>query len=124
MSETNRAKDLETTGVLAAAALVIGLLTGHKWPYWLALALLCTGLFLKTAASRISSAWMSFAEVLGRINSRIILSAVFYLVLTPVAFLFRLFSGDYLVQARKSGDGSYYHPRGHVYTAGDLEKPW
>ena len=35
--------------------------------------------------------WMRFALVLGHINTRVILSALFYLLLTPIGFVLRLF---------------------------------
>jgi len=41
-------------------------------------------------------AWMKFAFVLGWINTRIILIIVFYLVITPVGLLLKLFGKDIL----------------------------
>jgi multisubunit Na+/H+ antiporter MnhG subunit len=40
--------------------------------------------------------WMKFAFVLGWINTRIILIIVFYLVITPVGLLLKLFGKDIL----------------------------
>lgn len=123
MKSLGREKELETTGVLGAASVAFGLITGLGWLNWLALAFLITGLFFKSAAAALTSGWLAFAEILGKFNSRVILSLIYYLVLTPVALLFRLFSGDFLGLARKRG-GSYYHPRNHQYMARDLETPW
>lgn len=35
--------------------------------------------------------WMAFATVLGHVNTRIILTVLFYLVMTPVGLIMRLF---------------------------------
>lgn len=41
-------------------------------------------------------AWLSFARVLGRVNSAIFLFLTFFLVLTPLGFVLRLFGRDEL----------------------------
>jgi hypothetical protein len=40
--------------------------------------------------------WMKFSHVLGYINTRLLLAAVFFLVITPLALLMRLFGRDVL----------------------------
>jgi hypothetical protein len=41
-------------------------------------------------------AWLAFARVLGRVNSAIFLFLTFFLVLTPLGFVLRLFGRDEL----------------------------
>ena len=41
-------------------------------------------------------AWLWLGHLLGAVNSRVILALVFFLVVTPVALLFRLFGRDAL----------------------------
>ena len=48
---------------------------------------------LRRLAGEVAAAWLKFAEVLGRINSFILLSVVFYVFLTPVALLYRAVAG-------------------------------
>jgi len=121
---------LETLGVLALACLVAGHLLRHR-PFagrgFLAAAalLLAIGLFVKPVARRIAAAWLKFAEVIGAVNSKIILGAIFYLFLTPIALLARLTRGDILHLKKRAGpDRSYWHPRDHAYTAEDIRKLW
>ena len=40
--------------------------------------------------------WLAFAKVLGRVNSSVFLFLTFFLVLTPLAFVLRLFGRDEL----------------------------
>jgi len=67
--------------------------------------------------------WMMIAKVLGFINSRILLSIIFFLILTPIALLMRLLGKSGFV---KSGNGkkSLFVTRNHVYTKADLVQPF
>lgn len=121
---------LETTGVLALACLVAGHLLRHRplaGPGFLAAAtlLLAIGLFVKPLARRIAQVWLRFAVALGAVNSRILLGAIFYLFLTPIALLARLFREDFLHLKKRAGpDRSYWQARDHAYTAEDIGKLW
>lgn len=53
-------------------------------------------------------AWMSLAMVLGFMMSTLILSLIFYLVITPVGFLMRLTGHDPLVKSFRKGGTSYW----------------
>lgn len=66
--------------------------------------------------------WGKIAMVLGWINTKIILSLVFFIFLTPFALLSRLFSKNALQLKRKSE--STFVERNHTYTKKDLENIW
>jgi hypothetical protein len=127
--ELTREKVLETIGVLALACLVVGHLAtrpGLKGGFLAAAALLlAAGLFVKPAGALIARAWLKFGGALGAVNSRIILGAIFYLFLTPIALLARLTRGDFLhLKKREGADRSYWHARNHAFTAEDIGKLW
>lgn len=54
-------------------------------------------------ARAVYRAWMRFVFILGWINTRIILVILFYLILTPVGLLLRLFRIDLLERRKKVG---------------------
>jgi hypothetical protein len=56
----------------------------------LGVALLLAGLVVPTRLGPVERGWMAFAERLSRITTPIFMSLVFFLVLTPVAFVARL----------------------------------
>jgi len=129
-TELSREKVLETIGVLALACLVAGHLVRHR-PVaakgFLAAAalLLAVGLFVKPGGTLIARAWLKFGGLLGAVNSRLILGAIFYLFLTPIALLAQLARGDFLHLKKRTGaDRSYWHARNHAYTAADIAKLW
>ena len=76
----------------------------------LALALVIVGLFVPAAARRFHVFWMTIAAVLGYVNSRVLLSALFYLVFAPYGFVSRLVKRD-LLNRRGPATGSYWTER-------------
>lgn len=79
-------------------------------------------LIIPPVARLIVKGWLLLAEGLGWINSRIILGLVFYLILTPVALLSRIFTGDSLKLSGKLE--SIFSERNHTYTREDLKNMW
>jgi len=66
--------------------------------------------------------WFRFAEILGTISSRLVLGVFFFLILVPMAMLFRIFNKDPLtLHNRKS---TAYHERIHIYIPDDMINPW
>ena len=54
---------------------------------------------------------MTFAVILGLVMTRVILSIVFYLILTPIGLITRLFGKDFLDLLNKSNTESYWNNR-------------
>ena len=59
-----------------------------------ALLLLCVGAFAPAAARRFHVLWMRVAAVLGYVNSRVLLTLMYYGVFTPYRFFSRLAGRD------------------------------
>ena len=68
---------------------------GHELPprvlWTLAALLIVPGAIAPAILGPVQRAWMAFATVLGHVNTRIILTVLFYLVMTPVGLIMRLF---------------------------------
>ena len=65
---------------------------------------------------KIATTWLKMAEILGQISSRILLSVVFFLFLTPLALLYRIFS-------KKTKDQDWIK-RNHQFSKEEFEKVW
>ncbi|NIR51219.1 hypothetical protein GWO43_21650 [candidate division KSB1 bacterium] len=96
-------KTLRKFGFTIAAALgVIGLLVffvgSHSqrafWLWGAGALFLVFGELLPASLKYIHIVWMGLAFVLGWIVSRLILSVLFYLVITPIGLIMRLFGKD------------------------------
>ncbi len=106
------------------SALAVGLvlLAIAAWNLWKArppvyfttggigLALLLISFTWTAAAIVFHRNWMRVAEVLGYINSRIILGATFFFLITPYGLVMRLFRRDVL-RRRSPKQDSYWIPR-------------
>lgn len=73
--------------------------------------LLCGGLLAPSALRVPNRLWWRFAGVLGWINSRILLTLFFFLVLTPTGLLMRLFGRSPLRTVRPDTNWSGYDDR-------------
>ena len=74
-------------------------------------------------ANMIEYLWQQIAKVLGWINSRVLLTLIYYLILLPTSLLSRLFIKENQIQ-RKKNSNSYYLDRDHNYTAEDMKNVW
>ena len=94
---------------LAIAAIVIGLV----------------GVVSSTLSDKIAWVWFKISDALGYIMSRVILTLVFFLILTPVALFSRLFrKKDLMGKTIDDNVSSYFDIRDHEYHSGDLRDPW
>ncbi len=81
------------------------------------------GLLLPALARLITKGWLWLSEKMGWVMSRVILGAVFFLFLTPIALLRKLTSGSKALALQRTS-GSHWAVRDHTYAPADLEKPW
>lgn len=72
--------------------------------------LIVVGLFIPPLAKFFHVWWMRLAFALGYVNSRILLTIIYFLVFTPYGFISRLFGRDPLQRRGKQAE-SYWIPR-------------
>ena len=75
------------------------------------------------AASLIHRVWIVSLEYFGKFMNLILMGGVFYIFLTPLAFLYRTLVKDPL-HRKKLSSKSNYHDRSHTYSKEDLKNPW
>jgi hypothetical protein len=69
--------------------------------------------------------WLGLSDLLGSVVSKILLSIVFFAVVTPIGILRRLFGKDSLqLRAFKAGKESVMLERNHTFIGSDLERPY
>lgn len=120
MEEKNASK---SQLVMVVGFLVFYLIFKAEWLAWLSATLGIIFLAIPTLGKWILKGWFKLAEGLGWLNSRILLSAIFYVILLPIATLQR-FSGKDNLKLRYSKEDSAYDTRNHQYGAKDLENTW
>ncbi|MEA5508786.1 SxtJ family membrane protein [Crocosphaera sp. UHCC 0190] len=87
------------TGTIIALllGLVLPLLWGHSLPLipWIiGGVLIILAIFIPKSLDPIHYGWMKVAQVLGFVNSRIILGIIFFIVVTPMGLIMRLNNRD------------------------------
>jgi hypothetical protein len=79
--------------------------------------------FIPVVAKGIEWCWLKLALGLGWVNSRILLSLIYFIFLLPIAWISRLFTRDPLMLKRPKVN-SLFVTRNHTYSKKDLENIW
>lgn len=120
-------RELRQFGLLVGAVFaVIGLwplvFRGEPLRLWATgvggLLIICGGV-LPSILAPIHKGWMWVGHILGWINTRILLGIVFYALVTPIGFMFRLMGKDTMRQAFSESSTTYRvvrspRPRSHM----------
>ena len=126
MDQTARRKELRQFGLLVGAVFsVIGLwplvFRGEPLRLWAlgigGLLIVCGGILPQLLAP-IHKGWMWVGHIMGWVNTRILLGIVFYALVTPIGFVFRLMGKDTMRQAFAESSATYRvvrSPRPHSH---------
>ena len=114
----------KTISVLTLAVLIAYVIFKAQWLLWIALLLTLGNTFESRFTTALARYWMKFADLLGAFNSRVILTLTFYLILTPLAFVYRIFNRPLVDHFRANKRQSYFEDLGKTYTPADFEKTW
>jgi hypothetical protein len=99
------------------------LLFQWEWALWLAFGVGMAGVLSNYLAQKIDIAWQFIGKILGFIMPNVLLSLVFFLLLTPLALLARVFrKKDPLFL--KNRQASTFRERSTVFEAKSFENPW
>lgn len=119
-------EDIKSILVIVIGLLLLSFLPKLSFlkPYLTVVAILVglVQLILPNIGHQIVLAWFKLGHALGFVNSRIILSLVFYLILFPISIFYRLSAKNSL--QRKPIEGSIFNDRNHTYTKDDLKNIW
>ena len=109
-------KTLRSFGITSAAMVILlfGILLpwlrDSGWPLWpwiVSGSLALAGLFIPVILGPIFKVWMKFGHFMGRVNSTIILTVVFFVVFTPVALFMKIIGRDVLYREFEPETESY-----------------
>lgn len=109
-------KDLRSFGLLTGSItpLLFGLFLPWlfnrnfpSWPWYVAAVLIVWALTLPQTLRPVYRIWMTIGQVLGWINTRIILSIMFYIIILPVGCIIRLLGKDPMSRKLNSLQKSY-----------------
>lgn len=113
----------KTILVIVTGLLAVGWIFDIPLMAKLAVIIGAVSIFIPAAGRAIEWLWFRLALGLGWVNSRILLSIIYFVFLMPIAWLSRLFTKDPLAIKRNQRE-TLYATRDHLYTGKDLENIW
>tara|TARA_Y100001935_G_scaffold208535_1_gene178132 strand:+ start:67 stop:477 length:411 start_codon:yes stop_codon:yes gene_type:complete len=113
---SNSKKDIRSFGLTIGIILFIisGLLMFYDNESYQLIAIIAStfiglGLILPVFLKPIYFVWMTFAAIIGWVMTRVILSAVFYLIMTPIGLITKLLGEDFLALKKIESDSYWNH---------------
>lgn len=118
----NELKDLRQFGIVLAAMLIIfGLIyffngrgAWYPWFFGLGLIVFCMTIIMPKSLRKTYSVFTKVAYAIGWFNTRIILVLIYYCILSPIAFLMKIFGKDLLKRNIDKSVSSYWVTRQQV----------
>jgi hypothetical protein len=120
-----RSRAVDTGMALTLVCLIVGLLRNAPGWFALATALLVVNMTAPKVFGPAAKVWFGLSALLGAVMSKVILSVIYFVVLTPVGLLRRALGKDTLrLRDFKKGAGSVFVTRSGPFTPADLKTPF
>ena len=114
---------VKTVLVITVGMLVVYMFTKWQWALYVSLIIGILGVFSSFMAGKIEWVWMKLTWVLSKIIPNVLLSAIFYLFLTPIALLSRIF-GEKDQLGLKNDKDSMFKKHKKTFDPESFEKTW
>ena len=115
-------KQLEAIVVIVTGMILLYFVYKSMVFLYIGLGVGISAIAIKPLAKLIALGWYKLGDLLGFVVSKVVLGAMFYLLLTPIAFFHNLFNKDTLKLKRTNN--SLWIPRDHQYEDKDLKNIW
>jgi hypothetical protein len=119
----DQAKDTGMAMVLIC--LLIGLIGGRPLFFKLSISLLLINMIWPSFYKPVAKLWLGLSHLLGTVMSKVLLSILFFVMVTPVAAIRRVGGADSLqLKKWKKGRCSVFRVRDHKFKLEDINKPY
>ncbi len=119
----DQAKDTGMAMVLIC--LLVGYFGEKQSCFGLAIVLLLLNMIRPQLYKPVAVVWLGLSNVLGTVVSKIFLSILFFVLVTPIGCLRKLFGADSLqLKKWKKSRDSVFRNRDHLFTSKDIEHPY
>ena len=109
---------------ISTGLLVLFALTNNKYLLHVIICFNIITLFIKPISMLCSKAWIKISELLSILSSSVLLSFIYFLFLTPIAILYRLFNGNKLKAKGGVTNATMFRDRNYTYKSTDLDYTW
>jgi hypothetical protein len=115
----------DTGMAMVLLLLILYIRTKRDGVLFAAIALHVVNMILPKIYAPIAVAWLGLSHLLGTVMSKILLSILFFGIVTPIGILRRLLGKDSLkLLAFKASEESVMLVRNHMFVGRDIEKPY
>ena len=115
----------DTGMAMVLIVLLVSLRARHNYVILVAIALSALTMIRPQLFRPVAVVWFGLSHVLGIVTSRIVLTIIFFVVVTPIGLVRRLFGTDNLnLRSFKKSHESVMEKRNHTLCAQDLVKPY
>lgn len=120
--KTAQTRYRETLLVIVLGFSILFLITGRDWMLYVSIGSGVTGMLSLKLNKWIHHGWLFLGEKMGWLMSKIILGALYIVILLPVSALARISRKE--IMNLKSPEKSGFHRRDHLFGPQDLENMW
>jgi len=119
----DQAKDTGMAMVLIC--FILGYFSQKQDFFTLGIVLLLIDMIYPNLYRPVATIWFGLSLILGTINSKLLLTMIFFVIVTPVGLIRRIIGADSLQLKRwKKDDSSVFGVREHIFQPEDIEKPY
>lgn len=122
---TPRDQAKDTGMAMVLIALLVAYFAEQPRMVVVAIGLLVVDMVWPAAYGPLAKIWFGLGHVLGTVVSKIILGAVYFLLVTPIGVVRGWLGADAMrTKQWKSGTGSVFDVREHEFASQDIERPY
>ncbi len=115
----------DTGMAMVLILLLVTLATRRNYVMFCAIGVLVLDMIAPQVFRPAAVIWFGLVQLLGTVTSRVVLTIIFLVVVTPVGFARRMLGTDTLrLKEFKKGHGSVMDVRNHTFGAHDIIKPY
>ena len=121
----NKEQAKDTGMAMVLILLLIGYFSENTAFFTAAIPVLVVDMIFPTLFRPIAYVWLTLANVLGTVMSKVLLSIVFFVIVTPVGVLRQLLGADTLLLKQwKKDKVSVFKIRDHNFDPEEIERPY
>jgi len=121
----SREQAKDTAMALTLICILIGYMGNHSVFMLIAALVLFAAMLWPAAFVPAAKLWFGLSHLLGALMSRVVLTILFFVIVTPVGLIRRLAGADTMQMKHwKKGQASVFKVRNHSYTPDDMRHPY
>lgn len=123
MDQNDNSNSYQSVAVICLAYVVISIWKQIDFLIYISIGLASISLIFKQFSDKVHFLWMKLALLLSHIFPPILLGIIFYLFLTPIAYISKLFNKNDSLMLKNTGSSTFVE-RNKTFETIDFKNPW